>query len=37
MKRDINIELNDADFKELEKIKGDKSWRNFIEGLIDKL
>jgi len=31
--RVVEINFNDIDFEKLEKLKGDKSWRNFIEEL----
>jgi len=30
----LNIPLEDSEFEKLEKIKGDKTWREFILSLI---
>lgn len=33
----INIYVEDKDFDKLEKLKGDRSWRDFILTLIQKV
>lgn len=37
MVKNINVTLDDADYQRLAKAKGEKSWRDFIMELADKV